>query len=229
MSASDEQFFSLAERLTDSESAAADDLARAISIYRMLLAKSSPRMRRSTWITAKVRMSHALTSLADIEIDHGRYQSAIELLSRAVVGYEESLSVLDHTNDASSLIWIKSALGYTLRRLGELQRSSETLEKAVLSCRHAFSLMTPDDQSSLKATTLGRLANALEALAERELGTTRIKEAIGAYNYALKLTSRRENPLSWASFQNDLGGALAILGERDTYAEYPGSNSCRNR
>jgi hypothetical protein len=113
MSASDEQFFNLAERLTDPESAVADDLARAISIYRMLLAKSSPRMRRPTWITAKVRMSHALTSLADIEIDQGRYQSAVELLSRAVVGYEESLSVLDQTNDASSLIWIKSALGYT--------------------------------------------------------------------------------------------------------------------
>jgi hypothetical protein len=45
-------------------------------------------------------MSHALTSLAVIEIDQDRYQSAVELLSRAVLGYEESLSVLDQTNDA---------------------------------------------------------------------------------------------------------------------------------
>jgi tetratricopeptide (TPR) repeat protein len=182
-------------------------LLDAIGLYENELLDLAPKEERpDDWAATQHHLGNALSAL-------GQRQRGTRLLERAIVAFENALSV--HGRERDPLNWAAAhhSLGNALGILAQRHADTDMLEQAVEAFESALEVRTQEQTPQDWAVTQNSYATALLSLGQSKKDSKMLKHASEAYKNVLKVWTREQGPLQWAATMNNLGTALRVLGE----------------
>lgn len=157
--------------------------------------------------TALTCYGHALSTIANLEVDAAWYDQAGEAYNAAI----NRLARGEHGIEESQ---IRKHWGAALQAAGDRRQEIASFERAVEEYRISVDCLVKASYPQEWGAAQNRLGQALYKLDLLTGQPALLKEAMVAFQAALQVFTRGESPMRWADVMNNLAQALQVYGDQ---------------